>query len=316
VATVKTKTFEECAIQFFNAHSGRWQNRKYRSQFLSALRAYAFPIIGKLPVSAVDTGLIIQILDPIWNEKTTTANRLRGWIEQILGWATVRGLREGDNPARWRGHLGTHFAPKDKIARVQHHEAMAYRELPAFLAELRKRDGVAAKALEFTILTAARTGEVLGAKWSEFDLESGVWTVPPGRGREHRVPLAKPVIDLLNSLPAHAGDSGDGFTFIGPRPGSGLSHVALFKVMKRLGRRETTHGFRSTFRTWASERTAIPDIVAEMALAHQVGSAVEKAYQRSDLFEKRRKLMDAWAAYCVASPASGAKVVVMRGAAS
>lgn len=315
VAAAKTMTFQQAAEAFYNANFDRWTNAKFRAQFLSAMKTYVYPTIGQLPVRAIDTALAIQVLTPIWKSKTTTANRLRGWIEMVLAFAQVRGLREGDNPARWRGHLETIFAPMSKLAPVKHFVSLPYDELPGFLAQLRKREGSAAKALEFLILTAARSGEVLGATWNEIDLDNALWTIPASRmksSREHRVPLTKAALDLLKSLPTHRGDGENSHVFIGGRPGTGLSHIALYRVMKRLNRRETTHGFRSTFRVWCSERTNFPDIIAEQALAHAVGSAVERVYRRSDMLEKRRKLMEQWSTFCTVPAASGAKVVPMK----
>ena len=314
LAAKRTMTFQAAATEFFNQHEARWGNHKFRNQFINSLRDYAFPKIGSLPVAAIDTALVIQVLDPIWKDKTVTADRVRSRIEMVLAWATVRGLRTGDNPARWRGHLATHFPAKAKVAKVEHHAAMAYSELPEFLATVRNNPTVAARALEFLIYTAARAGEVIGAHWREVDLPEAIWTSPAERmkaAREHRVPLAAPVIKLLKALPRYAGDDSD-VVFVGANPGSPINHNAFFKLLRKLGANVTAHGFRSTFRTWASERTAIPDVVAELALAHNVGSAVEKAYQRSDLFAKRAKLMEAWATYCTSPVKTPAHVVPLR----
>jgi integrase len=308
----KVLTFKQAATQFFDQHEARWQNAKYRSSFLNTLRDYAFPVIGGIAAGDVDTALVIRVLDPIWKTKTVTADRVRNRIELVLGWATVRGYRTGDNPARWRGHLQTHFPPRGKIAKTQHHAALPYSEVPGFLAKLRTHSVVSAKALEFTILTAARTGEVTGAQWDEFDLDGKVWTVPAARmkaGKEHRVPLSAPVIELLKALPTETDNDN---VFIATN--GGISSMTMHALLRRLDANATmtVHGFRSSFRDWAAERTAVPQVVAEMALAHTVGNAVEAAYRRSDLFDKRRKLMDAWATYCTTPVASGAKVVPMR----
>jgi integrase len=229
-----------------------------------------------------------------------------------LAWATVRGYRAGDNPARWRGHLSEALPARNGIAKVEHHAALPYAELPAFMADLRIREGVAAQALEFTILTAARTGEVIGARWDEIDLEAGVWTVPAGRmkaGKEHKTPLSPRAVELLKDLYR---EDGNDFVFIGSQAGSGLSNMAMTTVLRRMGRGDiTVHGFRSSFRDWAAERTNFPNHVVEMALAHVVGDKVEAAYRRGDLFAKRAQLMAAWAKYCDAPAPVGVKVVPM-----
>jgi integrase len=250
---------------------------------------------------------------PLWQARPETASRLRGRIEAVLSWATVRGYRTGDNPARWRGHL-SEALPARNGSKVEHHAALPYAELPAFMAELSQREGVAAQALAFTILTAARTAETIGAQWPECDLDAGVWTVPAGRmkgGKEHRVPLAPQVIELLAGLYR---EDGNAHVFIGSQPGSGLSNMAMTTVLRRMGRGDiTVHGTaRSAFRDWAAERTNFPREVAEMALAHVVGDKVEAAYRRGDLFAKRKALMEAWAKYCKTSAPTGDKVVPMR----
>jgi integrase len=308
----KTLTFEAAANRYFDQHADKWTNRKHRKQFLSTMKDYVFPVIGKLSVAAVDTGLVLKCIEPIWPTKAPTANRVRARIESVLDWATVRGYRTGDNPARWRGHLGEVLPARRQIKKAVHHPALPYVEIPGFMAALRERSGVAARALEFTILTAARTGEVLGAQWSEFDLDAKVWVVPAGRmkgGREHRVPLPDNVVTLLRALPT---EEGNPFVFIGFR-GAGLSHMAMDNALKRIRDNGcTVHGFRSTFRDWTAERTAFPHHVAEQALAHTIGSAVERAYRRGDLYAKRTQLMKAWASYC-GQPAKAGEVVALRG---
>ena len=274
---------------------------------------FAFPVIGNLSVAAIDTGLVLKVLEqkvdaergypagPLWQARPETASRLRGRIESVLGWATVRGYRQGDNPARWRGHLSEALPARNANGKVEHHAALPYAELPAFMADLRKREGVAAQALEFTILTAASTGEVIGARWDEIDLEAGVWTVPAGRmkaGKEHRIPLSSRAVELLKDLYR---EDGNDFVFIGSQAGSGLSNMAMTTVLRRMGRGDiTVHGFRSAFRDWAAERTDFPNHVVEQALAHTIGDKVEAAYRRGDLFAKRAQLMAAWAKYCEA----------------
>jgi integrase len=268
-------------------------------------------VIGKLPVQAVDTGLVMKVIEPLWAAKPETASRLRGRVEVILDWAKVRGYRQGENPARWRGHLDHLLPAKSKIRKVVHHAALPYAKAGAFMTVLRGQHGIAARALEFLILTATRTGETLGATWDEFDLEARLWTIPAARmkgGREHRVPLTEAAASVLESLQeARQSD----FVFPGARQSRPLSEMALLMLLRRMGFGEiTVHGFRSAFRDWAAERTTFPREVAEMALAHAISDAVEAAYRRGDLFDKRRKLMDAWAAYCAKAEANGGNKIV------
>lgn len=310
----RTLTFEQAAAQYFDAHERKWRNKKSRDQFLSSLKAYAFPKIGRLPVAAIDTGLVLKVIEPIWQTKTETASRVRGRIEAILDWAAVRGYRTGDNPARWKGHLGEVLPARVAIQKPKHHAALPFADLPEFLTALRQREGIAPLALEFTILTAARTGEVIGARWDEFDLDAKLWTIPAARmkaGKEHRVPLSDRAFEVLRVLPREAGNS---FVFIGPKKGTAISNMAMAKVMERMERTDiTVHGFRSTFRDWAAERTAYPNHVVEMALAHTIADKVEAAYRRGDLFDKRRRLMVEWAKFCATEPTSAAEVVPIRG---
>jgi integrase len=252
-------------------------------------------VFGKLPVADVDTDLVMRVLEPIWTSKPETAGRVRGRIESILDWASTRGYRSGENPARWRGHID-HLLPKrSKVRRVRHHPALPYSQIHDFVARLRDMDSVAARALEFTILTAARTGEVLGARWDEIDLDNRLWTIPAERmknGRQHRVPLSKPAVAILEGIRSNRRND---LVFPGNRPKRPLSNMALTMLLRRSGHQDiTVHGFRSTFRDWAAECTAFPREVAEMALAHTVSDSVEAAYRRGDLFEKRRGLMEAW----------------------
>lgn len=306
-------SFRQCAERYIAAHEAAWRNDKHRAQWRSTLETYCHPIFGDLPAAAIDTGLVLKALEPIWTSKPETASRVRGRVESVLDWATVRGHRAGENPARWRGHLDKLLPARSKVARIKHHAALPYGELPAFMEELRGRDGIAARALEFAILTAARTGEVIGARWSEVDLAAKVWTIPGERmkgGREHRIPLSQRALELLERLPREK----DGeFVFMGGRKGKGLSNMALLETLRRMECGDlTAHGFRSTFRDWAAETTGYPSEVVEMALAHAIGSKVEAAYRRGDLFEKRRRLMQEWAGYC-ASPMRQSDVVPMRG---
>jgi integrase len=311
----KAMTFEQCAERYIAAHRAGWRNGKHRDQWASTLATYVNPLFGALPVRAIDTALVMRAVEPIWNEKPETASRVRGRIESILDWAAARGFRQGENPARWRGHLDKLLPKKTKVRRVEHHTALPYREIGTFIDDLRRQEGVGARALEFAMLTAARTGEAIGARWDEFDLADRLWTIPAERmkaGKEHRVPLSEAVVAILEDLQkVRHGD----FVFPGGRAGRPISNMAMAMTLRRMARGElTVHGFRSTFRDWASERTGFPREVAEMALAHTVTDAVERAYRRGDLFTKRRQLMDAWAKFCTAPPATGNKVVSLAGA--
>ena len=309
----KAMTFEQCAEKYIAAHSGSWRNEKHRAQWGSTLRTYVYPIIGALPVAAIDTGLVLKVIEPIWNEKPDTAGRVRGRIEAVLSWATVREYRTGDNPARWRGHLDNVLPKRSKVRPVKHHEALPYVEIPAFIAELQSKKVVSAAALEFTILTAVRTSEAIGAKWSEFDLAGKVWTVPGIRmksGREHRVPLSPRALEILSALPREGQ-----FVFLGAKVGKPLSNMAMLELVRGMrGNGLTVHGFRSTFRDWAADRTSYANHVVEMALAHTVKDAVEKAYRRGDLFEKRARLMAEWADFCQTPVSPAENVVSLRGA--
>jgi integrase len=303
VAAIKQLTFAEAAKQFIAQHENGWKNPRHREQWNQTLRQYAFPVIGALPINAIDTPAILRVLEPIWQQKTETASRLRGRIESVLAWCTVRGYRTGDNPARWRGHLEQALPKRSHIAKPVNLPALAYQEVPAFLARLRIRQGVAAQALLFTVLTAARTGEALGARWSDVDLKERAWTVPAERmkaGKPHKVPLSDAAIALLESL--YREGEGDGYLFIGARPGAPLNPRALHRVLARMHVGAVTHGFRSSFRTWAAEQTNYPREVAEQALAHTIPNAVERAYKRTTLFDKRRQLMAQWAKYCLSPP--------------
>jgi integrase len=246
---------------------------------------------------------VLKILEPIWTVKPETAGRVRGRMESILDWAKVRGYRTGENPARWRGHLDKLLPPRSKVRRVEHHAALPYAELPSFLVSLREQKGIAARALEYSILTAARTGEVIGARWGEIDLLDKTWTLPATRmkaGKEHRVPLSARALAILKEMQAHR-HADNAFVFPGAKPGRPLSNMVFLMLLRRIGRGDVTaHGFRSTFRNWAAERTSFPAEVAEMALAHTVSDKTVAAYNRSDLFERRRRLMSAWTTFCAA----------------
>jgi integrase len=277
-------TFPACAIAYQEEHAGSWKNKKHREQWASTLKL-ASEAFGELDVSAIDVNMLVKLLGPIWRKTPETASRLRGRIEAVLGWATVRGFRHGDNPARWRGHLEHLLAAPQK---GRHHRALPYADMPAFMVALRKRDSISARAIEFTILTAARTGEVVGATWGEIDLKEKMWTVPGERmkaGREHRVPLSDRAVELLGT------SRSGGLIFDPIRP-------RMRNLLEAIDPQITLHGFRSSFRDWAAERTNFPRDAAEMALAHTIGDKVEAAYRRGDLFTKRRGLMAAWSRYC------------------
>jgi integrase len=316
LAAAKAMTFRQCAEAYIAANEGAWRNAKHAAQWSSTLKRYVDPHIGGLPVAAVDTGLVLKCIEPIWGDKTETASRVRGRIESILDWATVRKYRTGDNPARWTGHLEHVLPAKGRVAKVEHHAALPYGDVPRFMQQLRGREGMAARALEFVILTAARTGEVIGARWGEIDFAAGTWTMPADRmkgGRRHRVPLSPRALELLQALPR---EDGNPHVFIGPRPGSGLSNMAMTAVLRRMGYGHVTaHGFRSCFRDWCAEQTNFPREIAEFALAHVLGDKSEAAYWRGDVLAKRKQLADAWSRYCATPPAvqESGKVVPMRG---
>jgi integrase len=311
VEAAKAMTFDDCARAYIAAHEAGWRNAKHRQQWTNTLATYASPVFGKLPVQAIDTGLVMKAIEPLWTTKPETASRVRGRIEAILDWAKVRGYRTGENPARWRGHLDHLLPAKAKVRKVQHHAALPYAKIGAFMVALREQAGSGARALEFLVLTATRTSETLGATWDEFDLRARLWTIPPERmkaGREHRVPLSNAAMAILGGMQAIRNGP---YVFPGARQGRPLSEMALLMLLRRMGHGDiTAHGFRSAFRDWAAERTTFPREVAEMALAHAIPDAVEAAYRRGDLFDKRRKLMDAWAAYCAKAETSGANKVV------
>jgi integrase len=294
-------TFKECSEQYFKFHSLKWKNAKHAAQFLSTLKMYAYPALGNVPVAAVDKALVLKTIEPIWYTKTETASRVRGRIEAVLDFAKVRGYRTGDNPASWDGNLVHALPARSAITKVAHHAALPYAELPDLMLELVGREGIAARALEFTILTAARTGEIVGASWLEVDLGAKLWTIPAERmksGKEHRVPLSGRAIKLLQALPRESD-----FVFPGASKGSALSNMAMAELLKRMNRLNiTVHGFRSTFRDWAAETTNHPNHVVEMALAHIIGNKVEASYRRGDLFGKRANLMNAWARFCTTKP--------------
>ena len=301
IEAARAMSFAECAAAYIAAHRAGWRNPKHAAQWPSTLAAYVYPIFGGLPVQAIDTGLVVKAIEPIWTTKPETASRVRGRIESVLDWAAARGHRQGENPARWRGHLENLLPKKSTVRRVEHHAALPYVEISAFMGELRGQEGIAARALAFAILTVARTGEVIGATWAEIDMAARIWTIPAERmkaGKEHRVPLSEAAIAILGQM-----DQGRDKVFP-------ISNMAMAMLLRRMGRGDlTVHGFRSSFSDWCAERTAFPSEVREMALAHTVADKVEAAYRRGDLFEKRRALAEAWAKFCD-TPAAGAGEVV------
>lgn len=301
----KLLLFRDAATQYFDSHERKWASRKTREVFLARLKTFVYPHIGALAVSDISTADVLKVLEPIWHSRTETASRVRGYIEAILAFATVKGYRTGDNPARWAGHLREALPSPAAIAPDQHYAALPVKELAAFFARVTTMGGMAALALRFTILTAARTNETIGATWDEIDLERGLWVIPAARmkmRRDHRVPLSQAAIDLLKSVPR---EKGNAHVFAGMRKGSGLSNVAMLGLLKvRMGVTNiTVHGFRSTFRDWAGDHTEFPREVVEAALAHAVGDATEQAYRRSDALERRRVLMEAWADFCLGKAA-------------
>jgi integrase len=305
LAAATAMTFQECAERYIEAHRASWKNPKHAKQWPSTLETYVYPVFGSLPVQAIDVGLVMKVLEPIWQTKPETASRVRGRIEAVLDWAKARGYRNGENPAQWRGHLENLLPTRSKVRKVEHHPALPYPEMADFIACLLKQDGIAARALEFLILTATRTNELIGARWEEFDLAKKVWTIAGERmkaGKEHRVPLSGRALEIIAEMQADRVKDHP-FVFPGGRPEKPLSNMAMLKLLGRMGRDDlTAHGFRSSFRDWAAEVTLFSSEVVEMALAHTVGDKVEAAYRRGDLFEKRRELMEAWARYCEATP--------------
>jgi integrase len=301
LAAASRVTFKECGERYIAAFAPTWRNATHRAQWKSTLATYAYPIVGNLAVSDISRSHVLKIIEPIWQEKWDTASRLRGRIEAVLDWATVRGYRQGENPARWKGQLQKLLPSK---GRPQHHKAIPYQELPAFLAELRERDYISSRALEFTILTAARTNEAIGARWDEIDIKGKIWTIPADRmksGRSHRIPLSERAVKILSSTPQLDGGA---FVFPGGKVRRPLSNMAMLELVRGIvGNGITVHGFRSSFKDWAREQTSFPNELSEAALAHVIRDKTEAAYARGDLFDKRRKLMDSWAAYCAGAKA-------------
>jgi integrase len=313
LANAKMMTFDQCAEAYILAHKAGWKNAKHGDQWTNTLNTYASPVFGFLPVAEIDTGLIVKCLAPIWESKAETASRVRGRIESVLGWATTSGYRTGENPARWKGHLENLLANISKTSRTKHHPSLSWRHIGTFMAALRAREGHSARAVEFAILTACRSGEVRGARWAEIDMTGKMWTIPAERmkaKREHQVPLSEAALALLKTI-TKAEDTE--VVFAGTK-GQTLSDMSLTAVIRRMNSDEkptwvdengegiTVHGFRSTFRMWAAESTNYPREVAEHALAHQLPDAVERAYQRGSQFTKRAALMAEWAVCCATVP--------------
>lgn len=310
----QARTFTQVAAAYIRAHRRGWGSLKHARQWVATLKTYARPLLGDKPIDQITTEDVLSVLTPIWNARTVTANRVQGRLENILAFATAQKWRTGENPAQWRGHLALILPRPSNLTRPKHHAAMPYAEVPRFMRELEGVEGYSALALRFLILTATRTGEVLGATWPEIDLEAGTWTIPAERmkaKREHRVPLAPEALRVLDALPRMVDESG--YVFPGARYGRPLSTMALLGAMRALGYGVggnrgpyVVHGFRSSFRDWAGEVSSFPSEVCEIALAHTIANRSEAAYRRGDLFEKRRLLMDAWASWCTGG---GADVV-------
>jgi len=310
----KATTFKQAAEAYIKANQAGWKSAKHASQWEATLETYAYPTIGSLPVALVDRNHVMKILEPIWTTKTETASRVRGRIEKILDRAKAMGLRDGENPARWTGHLDQLLPRKSQVAPVEHFAALPYKQLPAFMAKLRKRDGISARALEFTILNITRTANTIGAKWSQIDASEKTWTIPgelmkgkKGKRRpDHVIPLSDRSLAILADLPREGE-----FIFPGAKEGAGLSNMAMAETLKEMGVDVTVHGFRSTFKDWASEQTAYANELTEMAMAHIISDKVQAAYRRGDMREKRVRLMQDWADYCEGQKVGGDNVVAI-----
>ena len=315
VAGVMAMSFQQCGDAFITSHGTGW-GALHRRQWTNSLAQHVYPVIGDVRVQDIDTTLVMKVVEPLWRSIPETAYRIRGRIEAVLDWAKVLGYRTGENPARWRGYLDKLLPARGKVRKVEHHAALPYAELPGFMVALREQEGIVARALEFTILTAARTGETRFARWSEFDLLDKTWTIPDRRmkaGKEHRIPLCKRTLAILQEMQAHR-LADHGFVFPGSKVGRPIADTVLLRLLQRMGRGDlTAHGFRATFKTWASDRTPFQNEIVEAALAHVVGSKVEQAYQRGDMFEKRRRLMQQWEMFCTAAPTAHGKVVSLKG---
>jgi integrase len=313
--TAKALTFKECAEGYITAHRAGWKSAKHADQWTATLETYAYPVIGKMQVQMIEAAHVMKIIEPIWKEKTETASRVRGRIEKILDRAKALKLRSGENPAAWRGHLDQLLPAKSQVSPVENHPALPYAELPEFMAKLRAKAGVSARALEFTILTVARTGDTIGATRREINNADQLWTVPAARvkgkkgarKRDHVVPLTRQALAVLAEVPVEGA-----YIFPGGKEGAGLSNAAMSELLKGMGYSPdyaTVHGFRSTFKDWCGDLTAYPNEMSEIAMAHTVDDKVEAAYRRSDMRERRRRMMDDWAAYCDGKAVGGDNVV-------
>ena len=307
-----TKTFKQCAEAYIDSKKHEWSSASHAKQWENTLRDHCYPIIGELSVAAIDHHLIMRCLEPIWLTKTVTANRVRGRIESILGWATVHGYRTGENPARWHGYLDNLLSKPSKVQSVKHHPALPYGEMHPFMEQLSHQDSTVARCLEFTILTAARTDEALGAVWSEIDFDAKIWTIPAERmkaDKEHKVPLSDKCMSLLNKMNSLRLND-----FIFPGRRNGLSSNTMRKLLARMDRKDiTVHGFRSSFRDWAAESTKhYPENVLDMCLAHTIKNQAEAAYRRGDLLEKRFIIMNDWAEYCYTERGAADNIVQLR----
>jgi integrase len=313
----RTITFKACAERYINAHRKGWKNPVHAAQWPATLSRYVYPIIGHLPVASIDTALVTKCIEPIWTEKPDTAGRVRGRIESVLDWAKARDYRSGDNPARWRGHLQNLLPSRSKLkGKAKHHAALPYEDAPEFMAELRGHSDLSSRALEVLVLCAARTGELIGAKWSggEFDFKAKIWSVPAERmkgGRAHAVPLSDRVVEILQALPRVEGND---HVFPGAKDGKAISNMAMLEKLRGMRPGLTVHGFRSTFRDWAGDRTNYPRDVIEAALAHAIEDEAEAAYRRKTAIEKRRRLMADWARYCAQASRVKTEKVVSIGA--
>ena len=313
LAAARTIDFDTAATRYIDSHKAGWGNAKHVKQWQTSLAAYASPTIGKVAVSAVDVGMIMQILSPIWVRKNATAFRVRGRIEAILAWATAHGYRSGINAAVWRNNLDKLLPAPSKVRKTVHHPAMSYDLVPSFMADLRERQDVASRALEFLILVAARTGEVLGARWDEIDLEAALWVVPASRmksHREHKVPLSARAVAIIEAMQAIKRSD---FVFPGTHRGKALGSMTFLVLLRTMRHTDiTTYGFRSSFRDWAAEKTGFQREVIEQGLAHVVGGATEQAYRRGDALDKRRRLMEVWGRYCDSRSITTGKVIALR----
>lgn len=315
IEAAKTITFGQCARDYIAEHESTWKNEKHAAQWRTTFEGKnaATADINNLPVAAIDTALVLNVLRPIWRKTPETASRIRGRIERVLAWATVSEYRKGENPARWRGHLAEMLAARKT---VRHHPALPYAEVPNFMAELREREGISARALEFAILTAARTGEIIGARWPEINFVDKTWTVPADRmkaAKEHTVPLSDRALEILGNMPREVGN---GFIFPGRKAAKSISDMAMLELMRDMRNGYTVHGFRSAFRDWAGDRTHFAREVIEACLAHGIKDKTERAYRRETAIDKRRALMTAWASYCLTPPTVESQVIPFKSSAS